>query len=222
MRKTSIVLVAFLVFGLCTQADTLQFAIPPADIGPTFLSGNITLLSPQLDGTVLAGQSLSLDLVLANTDLARLFLSNPGLFGIEMTIQTNAGTFPGFVGTTVGYLLDPNGNAVGQPQFAGRADGSDGSTSFGLVSFTPENLDGKDVVDISGVHFDTTLPNSGFVITNAELVLTLNDADPPTDGNGFKFGTAQQLPEPGTLLLLALGIAAVTVFIRRKPVTTRQ
>jgi hypothetical protein len=219
MRRTSIVLVAFFVFGLCTKADTLQFTVPLADIGPTFQSGNITLFSSELDGTVLAGQSLSLDLVLANTDLARLFLSNPGLFGIAMTIQTNAGTFPGFVGTTVGYLLDPNGNAMGQPQFAGRADISDGSTSFGLVSFTSANLDGNDVVDISGVHFDTTLPNSGFVITNAELVFTL---DAPTDGNRFEFGTAQQLPEPGTLLLLALGIFAVTVFNLRKPVTTGQ
>jgi hypothetical protein len=101
MHRTSIVLVAFFVFGLCTKADTLQFTVPLADIGPTFVSGNITLFSSDLDGTVLAGQSLSLDLVLANTDLARLFLSSPGLFGIEMTIQTNAGTFPGFVGTTV-------------------------------------------------------------------------------------------------------------------------
>lgn len=209
MSKTSIVLLAFLTFAIFTKADTLHFTVAPADIGPTFLSGNVALFSPGLDGTVLSGQSLSLDLVLANTDLARLFLGTPSLFGIAMNLQTNAGTFPGFVGTTVGFLLNPNGSKLGQFQFAGRADSSDGSTSFGLFSFTSANLGDGDVFDISGVHFDTTLPDSGFVITNAELVFTL---EAPDSGNGFEFGTAQQLPEPGTLLLLALAIVLMIVF----------
>jgi hypothetical protein len=71
---------------------------------------------------------------------------------------------------------------------------------MGLVSFTSDNLEGAQAVDISGVHFDTSLPNNGFVIADALLTFSLNGPS-----NGVKFGTAQQLPEPSTLGLTLAG-----------------
>src|SRR5437879_12915589 len=94
--------------------DTVQFTVAPANIG-TPIQGPVDfdLFSSGLNGTVLAGQSLSLDLVLDNDVLARLFLIDPGTFGIGLDIHTSAGGFPGFAGATTGCLRDPNGNPLG-------------------------------------------------------------------------------------------------------------
>ena len=214
MKLWAMAILLVLALGPCVKADTtVQFAVDPSDVGPIFRT-DVDFFSPDLNGMVLAGQSLSLNLVLSNQELARLFLilqNGPGGFGILAEIQTNAGTFPGFVGTTVGYLLSPDGNSIGEPQFAGRADSSDGFTAFGLSDFTPENLGGQDVLDVSGVHFDTTLPDTGFVITNTELRFVINDSS-----NGVKFGTAIQLPEPGTLPLVGLGFASLALFVPKR------
>jgi hypothetical protein len=206
------ILIASPVIGWC---DTVQFAVPPANIG-TLIQGPVALdlSSSGLNGTVLAGQSLSLDLLLSNDVLARLFLPDPGTFGIELIIHTNAGTFPGFAGPTTGYLLDPSGNQFGGTQVAGRAAGNDGTFAMGLVSFTLGNLGGAQVVDISGVHFDTSLPATGFVITDAQLLFSFNSAS-----DGVEFGTAQQLPEPSTIGLILGGaplIALIAWRSRRK------
>ena len=162
---------------------------------------------------MLAGQSLSLDLLLSNDVLARLFLPDPSTFGIELIIHTNAGTFPGFAGPTTGYLLDPSGDPFGA-QVAGRSAGDDGTVAMGLVSFTLGNLGGAQVVDISGAHFDTSLPANGFVITDAQLLFSFNSAS-----DGVEFGTAQQLPEPSTIGLILGGaplIALIAWRSRRK------
>jgi hypothetical protein len=205
---------SILVLGILITApeigscDTVQFTVDPANIGtPIQGPGYVDLFSAGLNGTMLAGQSVSLDLLFSNDVLARLFLSDPGAFGIGLTIHSNAGTFPGFPGPTTGYLLDPNGNQFGGTQVAGRANGSDGTFDMGLVSFTSGNLEGAHVVDISGVHFDTSFPNDGFVITDAQLRFSFNSAY-----NGVEFGTAQQLPEPSTMGLTLVG-ALVIAFI---------
>jgi hypothetical protein len=181
----------------------LEFTVPPGNIGTTIQGPGtfVDLFSSGLNGTVLAGQSLSLDLVLSNDVLARLFLADPGGFGLGLTFVTNAATFPGFAGPTTGFLLDSSGNQFGDTQVAGRADGCcPGFVSIGLVSFTSSNLEGAEAVDISGVHFDTSLPNTGFVITDSQLRFGLNSPD-----DGVTFGTAQQLPEPSTLGLTLAG-----------------
>ena len=164
-------------------------------------------------GIVLKGQNLSLDLVLSNDVLARLFLSDPTTFGIGLTINTNAGTFPGFAGPTTGFLLGPSGNQLDSSQVAGRADSSDGSFSMGLVSFTRANLNGAEVIDISGLQLDTTLPNDGAVITNADLRFSFNGI---SGVDGVEFGTAQQLPEPSTLGLTLVGTLVLALAAGRK------
>ena len=210
--------ISFLAILIASPAiswcDTVQFAVPPANIG-TLIQGpvELDLSSSGLNGTVLAGQSLSLNLVLDNAVLARLFLLDPGTFGIGLDIHTNAGTFPGFAGPTTGYLLDANGNQFGGTQVAGRGASNDGTFGMGLVSFTLGNLGGAQAVDISGVHFDTSLPTNGFVITDAQLRFSFNTA---TDR--AEFGTAQQLPEPSTKGLTLAGalVIALTAWRSRR------
>jgi PEP-CTERM motif-containing protein len=194
--------------------DTVQFTIDPANTGIVYTGANtpfIDLFSSGLNGTLLTGQSLSLDLMFSNQVLARLFLNDPGAFGVELIVYTNAGTFPGFAGTTTGFLLDPNGNQFGGIQTAGRADCSCGSFAVGLVSFTSANLQGANVVDISGVNFNTTLPSTGYVVTDAQLRFSLNSAY-----DSVEFGTAQQLPEPSSLLQLGLGLLGLVGIFRKK------
>jgi hypothetical protein len=202
------ILVASPVIGRC---DTVQFTVDSSSIGNHPGPGNIDFFSSGLDGIVLSGQSLSLDLVLGNEVLARLFLSDPSAFGIELIVNTNAMGFPGFAGSTTGFLLSANGNEFGESQNAGRSGGSDGTFDIGLVSFTSGNLEGASVVDVSGVQFDTTFPATGFVVTNAQLRFTLNSAY-----DSVEFGTAQQLPEPSTIGLTLLGMLLVALTAWRK------
>jgi len=203
------VLFTFMLFPTLAAATTVSFTPSPANIGVPFQNTNVDLFSTGLNGMTLSGQSLSLDLLLTNDLLARIQLLNPGQLGIVLTVFTNAGMDPGFAGTTTGFLLNPGGGQLGSPQNAGRDQGSNGTFSMGLVSFSPANLGGANVVDISGVHFDTSFPNTGFAVTNAQLRFTLNS-------NRLIFGTAQQLPESSTLALLVAGISMGGLLKRRQ------
>jgi len=184
----------------------VDFTVPLGKIGtPIQGPGSVDLSSSDLNGTVLAGQSLSLDLMFTNDVLARVGLVDASAFGLLLIIDTNAETFPGFVGTTTGYLLDPSRGQFGSTQVAGRSDSCcPGSLAAGLVSFASDNLAGAQIGDISGVHFDTSLPNNGFVITDVELAFVFNS---PYDG--VEFGSAQQLPEPSTLGLTLAGVLLI-------------
>ena len=210
------IVIASAAMGWC---DTVQFTVDPANTGIVYTGANtpfIDLFSPGLNGTLLTGQSLSLDLMLSNQVLARLFLNDPGAFGVELIVYTNAGTFPGFAGPTTGFLLDPNGIQFGGTQVAGEAAGSNGTFGEGLVSFSSGNLQGAKVVDISGVHFDSTLPSTGYVVTDAQLRFSLNSVY-----DNVEFGTAQQLPEPSSLLQLGLGLLGLVGIFRSHLVLMR-
>jgi hypothetical protein len=202
------IVIASPAIGWC---DTVQFTVEPVNIGTLIQAPSVDLFASGLNGTALTGQSLSLDLVFSNDVLARLFLSDPTAFGIELIVNTNAGTFPGFAGPTTGFLLDPSGNQFGNSQVAGRADGSDGSFSMGLVSFTSANLNGSNVIDISGMQFDTTFPDDGAIITNADLRFSFN-----SNFDSVEFGTAQQLPEPSTLGLTLVGAMVLALAAWRR------
>ncbi len=173
------ILIAAPAIGRC---DSVQFTVNLANIGTLYKGGTIDLFSSGLNGTMLSGQSLSLDLVLSNDVLARLTVSDPS-FGISLIVHTNAGVAPGFAdASTTGFLLDPSGNQLGASQTAGRSDASDGTFTIGL-----DPIQGG---DISGVHFDTLFPDAGFVVTDAQLRFSIGSPN-----NGLIFGTAQQLPE---------------------------
>lgn len=203
------VVLMFTLFPTFAAATTVSFTPSPANIGVPFQNTTVSLFSTGLNGMTLSGQSLSLDLVLGNSLLGRIQAINPGTLGIALTVFTNAGVDPGFAGVTTGHLLNPGGGQLGTPQTAGRASSSDGSFTMGLVSFTSANLGGASTVDISGVHFDTSFPSTGFMVTNAELSFTLNS-------NQLIFGTASQLPESSTLALLIAGVSLGGLLTRRK------
>jgi len=203
------ILISLPALGFC---DTVNFTVNPATIGvPIQGVGSFDLYSAGLNGVVLNGQNESWNLTFSNQVLARLFLSDPTSFGIGLEIHTSAGTFPGFAGPTTGYLLNPSGFQFGDSQSAGRADGSDGTFDMGLVSFTTSGLEGATNLDIRGVHFNTTLPNDGAVITDAQLRFSLNS---PHDA--VEFGAAKQLPEPSTLLLTMVGMLGIALGLRRE------
>ncbi len=199
MWRYALSLVVLLGLPVIGCSDTLQFTVDPANIGTVYQGGNVDLTSSGLNGTVLSGQALSLDLVLSNDLLARLFLTDPSTFGVDLIIDTNAATDPGFAGATTGYLLDPNSDQLGATQVAGRADATDGSFTVGLESFTSADFGATGVVDISGAEFDTSLPSTGYTITGATLRFSLN-----SNANGVEFGTVQQLPEGASILTLTL------------------
>jgi len=196
-----------ILFAQPAAATTISFTPSPANIGVLFSNTEVDLFSTGLNGMTLSGQSLSLDLVLSNELLARIQLLEPQTLGVSLAVFTNAASVPGFAGPTTGFLLNPSGLQVGPAQEAGRAQGSDGSFSMGLVSFAGTDFGGAGTVDVSGVHFDTSFPTTGFVVTNARLRFSLDD-------NRLMFGTAQQLPEPSALLLLFAGCVAGLTYKR--------
>ena len=183
-------------------ATTVIFAVAPGQIGPG-LTGDIDLASSHLNGIALGGQSLSLDLLFDQDLLARMTF---GDISVGLTIKTSTPGSPGFAGATTGFLIAPDGSALHTSRIAGLASGSDGSFSAGLVDLTSV-LSG--VVDVKGVHFDTILPGNASLITGAHLRFSVN----PGIGQ-VTFGTAAQLPEPATGVLLGI-VATSSLLVRR-------
>ena len=203
MRKAGMwtAIVLLLMSAGPVAATTVTFPVGAGQVG-TPLTGDIDLFSSGLNGETLTKQSLSLDLVFSQDLLARMTF---GDISVGLTIHTNTAGSPGFAGTTTGFLLAADGSALHAPLTAGGASGSDGSFSIGLVDLS-SLLSG--VVDIRGVHFDTILPDNGSAITGARLRFSVNPGIAQVT-----FGTAAQLPEPGTVVLLgiagAMGVAVV-------------
>jgi hypothetical protein len=168
------ILVASPMTGRC---DSLQFTVPAADIGIVY-TNPISFSSSDLNGTVLTGQPLSLDLLFTNDVLARLDLTSPG-FGIPVIIYTSSGIGLGF-GIDNLMFIGPDGN-----------------------QFSPNGLTGADIsgVSLTVTKWDITFPSTGYVVTDVQLGFAPNGTY-----NSVKFGTAQQLPEPSTLLLLGSGL----------------
>lgn len=185
---------------------TMELTIDASLIGPK-VSGEIDLFSSALDGMLLQGQSLSLDILFGDEVLARVF-EVPEFPGAVLIVQTNAGTFPGQAGLpSTGFWLAPDGTALDSPHDLGRAMGSNGTFAVGLVDVLPADIPGNPV-DVSGLHFDFVFPNTGFMVTDANLRLV-------TFGQSYVvFGTSQQLPEPATVILTMTGLVGSGVIAR--------
>jgi PEP-CTERM motif len=195
-------------------ADTVEFSVDPANIGAVYAGHvDVDLFSSDLNGTALGNKTLSLNLVFNDDVLARLLLSDPPGLGVALELLTLGEGPLAFDGPSTGFLLDANGNQVGDTQVAGEAFVLGPSDGFdvGLVSFNSDNLGGTNKVDISGAHFDISFPANGFVVTSAKLRFALS-----SDYNSLEFGTAQELPEPSSLLLLGSGLIGLVGLGRRK------
>jgi hypothetical protein len=203
------VCLTLILFAQPANATTVTFTPSPGNILVPFQNTNVDLFSTGLNGMTLSGQALSLDLDLAGDLLARIQMVTPTQLGITLTVFTNAAMNPGFAGTTTGFLLNPAGSQLGDSQEAGRSQGSDGSFSMGLVSFTAAGT-----FDISGVHFDTSFPNTGFLVTDTRLRFTLNQ-------NQLMFGTAQQLPEASSFMLVLAGLSLGGLVTHRRVASGR-
>lgn len=208
----SVFLTVFL-FAQSAGATTISFT--PSPIGVPLQNTNVDMFSNGLNGTLLTGQAMSLDLIFTNELLGRITLLNANEFDLVLTVFTNAPGEPGFAGAgSTGFLINPNGGQLGSSIEAGRSQGNDGTFDLGLVTFSPSSFGGANVIDISGVHFDTSLPTSGFAVTNTRLRFTPNS-------NQMLFGTAAQLPESSTLALLVAGISFAGLMTYRRVASER-
>jgi len=192
------------------QANTIEIDLGPpmiyqginAQVGPIPFS--------DLNGVPVDGSSVSLDFLFTNSEFVKLFANTSPFFELDVTLLTDAGTFPGVVTNTNAYLVDQNGNALPGFGVVGRSDSSAGSTSMG---FFPLLLDLNGTpnpfltfpLSFYGVHFDFTLPNDPSV--------SVNGGDFALFGNGGRFSqfaVGPTVPDTGdTWLLLLIGISGL-------------
>jgi len=143
------------------------------DLGPPAVYTN-TNLGPisfsDLNGTAVNGSTLSLDFLFPSPEFVELFSSTSSSFEVSLALQTNAGTFPGFVTNASSYLLAQDGSAIPGANQIGRSDSSGGATFVGLFPLPPAS--GTFPLDFYGVHFNFTLPDDPAVsITGSNFTL---------------------------------------------------
>jgi hypothetical protein len=160
-------------------------------------------LGDQLDGLTLNGQTIRLDFLFSDNILARVRGGPVGGFGVatSLTLQTNAGTFPGSLGeATTGFFIGGDGNPLHRPLGRDRVGSGAGANGTMFVGLVP----GIRNFDMSGVHYDIDLPATGYQVTGGSLSLFSAGT---SDGTTIRFERAHQLPEgdlsPWTLVVLA-------------------
>lgn len=168
-----------ILLGALQQALSLATTIPinlgspaiykDADLGPIDFS--------DLNGTPVNGSMLSLDFLFSGNQFVRLFSNTTPFFEVGVTLETDAGTSPGFVTDADGYLIDQNGNAIPNFGVTGRSQGSNGTTRIGLFPLLADSSGTPNPfltfpLDFYGVHFSFTLPNDpSVIITGADFTL---------------------------------------------------
>ncbi len=182
-----------LLLPACAFATPVVFTVDPSQTG--ILHKSFTLTSPDINGVVLNGQAITLDLALANDVLARVH-TVAGVLGFSLTIQTNATVAPGFTVGTV-YAVDRFGNRVSEIMTTAGGMGSNGTFGVGhpfLPMLSP-------VTDLAGMHLEFGMPDTGYTVTGATWRFT-----PRSPQDAVEFGTAAQLPEIGSVWLVAFGL----------------
>jgi hypothetical protein len=168
------------------------------------LTSNVTNSFDALNGTLLQGQTLSLDFTFSSDEFVRLFTVTSSSFVALLKLQTT-GLGPNDFLTGTGFLVDHNGNPVEPPETLGAASGSS-ILAAGLFPLLSGDL--QRPTDFFGIHMDLTLPlNTSVSITGEELLLM-------SEHNG-PFGVGPGLPpdvvpeQGGTLLFQSLGFLAL-------------
>ena len=204
---------AIIVASLLTIfAGSANAVLISADLGSPHTITSQTLPSSfdALQGTLLNGQSVSLDVSFSNSEFVRIFSVTSWTFDASIKLQTNVTGFLGFLHGT-GYLVDINGNAIPGYGITGSASGSDGSLFLGLFPLLKDengtpNTDLLRPFDFYGVHYDLIFPD----VNDPSIHVTSGQFTLFSDPNGV-FGIGPGLPrdivpDSGSTLLL-LGIA---------------
>jgi len=181
---------ALISLGLATADAAL------IDVGPNGFTFDRTVGYAKLNGVILSGQSLSIDLVFSQPIFIQQGVTR---FDVALSLQTDT-PFPGFIVGT-GFV---NGSAVP----TGHGQGSRGTTFIGAFPFDfgspftkPFRLD--------EIRFHVTLPDSGAVIESGEIdFISLHRGKP------FYIGS---VPESGsTFLFLMLGLVGCASIQHRR------
>jgi hypothetical protein len=131
------------------------------------------------------------------------------VLALELTTNS-AGFYPGFPTLTTAYLIGADGQKVGVTQQPYTADEENGVIYIVMdkLGYLGGSTPGT-TLTISGIHIDTTLPESPYVVTSAALHVTLNFED-----EGFVFD--DPTPEPKTWFLLVAGSLSALIALRRR------
>ena len=197
-KKKGFVLLAISILPLTGHSTSI-------DLGPSALYTNAQLgpiAFADLNGTPVNGSTLSFDVSFSAGKFVRLFSNTTPIFDISLSLQTNAGTFPGFVTNVSAYLIAQDGSAIPGFSVVGRADSSSGGTSLGFFPLLAENGTPNTSLsfplDFYGVHFDFAVPNEPSVdIIGADFALIQS-------ARFSQFAVGPHVPDAGSTLLLFL------------------
>ena len=206
-------IVLVLVAAGTSYADPIEI-----DLGsPHNVTSHLSIPFDALNDTIVGGETISLDLAIANSKFVRLFTVTSSLFDVSITLHTNGTTKHDFLQGT-GFLIDSQGMAIPGFGVTGRASGHDLLTIgfFPLLKAengTP-NTDLARPLDFFGIHLDLTFPdkdNPSIRVIGGEFGLSSNP------GFGVGPGIPQDIvPDAGgTLLWLTVGMAGLITVKRR-------
>lgn len=213
----SVLLLALAFVALVASARTYATPIE-IDLGsPHSVTSQLSIDFSALNDTVIAGQTLSLDLKISNNEFVRLFTATSPLFEVSLTLQTNGTQSNAFLQGS-GYLVDSQGVAIPGFGVTGGASGQDVLT-IGLFPLlkdsngTPnDNLHRP--LDFFGVHFDLAFPdaqNPLIHVTGGELALSSEPGAPFGVGPGIP---RDIIPDSGSTALFLAGTLACLISLR--------
>jgi hypothetical protein len=205
-------------------ADTILLSVDPAIAGKRPATGFFDFPFANLNGASLDGRRVTADFRFADGMIGRSWQpaeDHSGFF-VGLVVQTDGkfvatdpNSHPGFVGPgSTGFLLGPGGAPLWPQRAGGGASPSGGWFDAGLGVFEGVGVHG-DIFE--GVHFDVIFPNTGYGVTGAKIEFYIGDPYKTAgEWDGLQFGTLAQVPEPATIVLLALGLVVMGVAVKRE------
>lgn len=197
MRLRLVAAAALLFFAGVARADSNTTII--VDLGTSSLnSGQLAIDFSNLNGTLVNGESETVTVLFESGQSIQYLLPYASL-SAGLALGTNLSPYPQFASGT-GTFLAADGSDLFTPIALGSADGSDGPNRPGeiglILAFAPDfNSTG-----IYGFQFNINFPDPpGVSVTSGQFLL---DVEP--------------MPEPSTLLLALMGLAAILILHRTK------